>query len=168
MNAWAVRGWILFAALLALLYGGWTAVRASRDAGDSQSTSLQTRNLESHPTSGPEPDRAVADFSLTDQSGRPFGSAELRGKVWIASFFFASCPAPSERVFVVDRDGRIRGRYSVLTNGSVDKPQVDKLVAFASELASENTAQPAEPGDKKPATDEKPAEAAEASTPSAQ
>jgi cytochrome oxidase Cu insertion factor (SCO1/SenC/PrrC family) len=245
MNAWAVRGWILFAALLALLYGGWTAVRASRDAGDSQSTSLQTRNLESHPTSGPEPDRAVADFSLTDQSGRPFGSAELRGKVWIASFFFASCPATcrqlnlgladvlaaapadvmvvsltcdpdndtpetltrygeifhadparwkfltgampdlrrvgrdifqvafekgvhSERVFVVDRDGRIRGRYSVLTNGSVDKPQVDKLVAFASELASENTAQPAEPGDKKPATDEKPAEAAEASTPSAQ
>ena len=33
----------------------------------------------------------VADFALTDQSGRPFGSAELAGKVWVANFIFTRC-----------------------------------------------------------------------------
>ena len=32
-------------------------------------------------------------FSLVDSSGAPFGSAELRGQVWIASFFFTRCPS---------------------------------------------------------------------------
>jgi len=30
-------------------------------------------------------------YSLTDQDGKPFGSAELRGQVYIVSFFFTSC-----------------------------------------------------------------------------
>lgn len=32
-------------------------------------------------------------FSLVDTHGKPFGTAELRGQVWIASFFFTSCPS---------------------------------------------------------------------------
>jgi protein SCO1/2 len=30
-------------------------------------------------------------FTLEDQDGKPFGSQELRGQVYIASFFFTSC-----------------------------------------------------------------------------
>ena len=33
----------------------------------------------------------VPDFSLVDAEGHPFGSQELRGQVYIASFFFTSC-----------------------------------------------------------------------------
>ena len=33
----------------------------------------------------------VADFKLTDQAGKPFGTAELQGKVWIANFIFTRC-----------------------------------------------------------------------------
>jgi protein SCO1 len=33
----------------------------------------------------------VADFKLTDQAGKPFGTAELLGKVWIANFIFTRC-----------------------------------------------------------------------------
>ena len=32
------------------------------------------------------------NFSLTDQDGRPFGSGDLRGKVWVADFIFTTCP----------------------------------------------------------------------------
>jgi protein SCO1/2 len=32
-------------------------------------------------------------FSLVDQDGKPFGNADLRGQVWIASFFFTKCPS---------------------------------------------------------------------------
>jgi len=35
----------------------------------------------------------AGEFSLTDQNGGRFGSAELRGKVWIAAFFFTRCPS---------------------------------------------------------------------------
>ena len=31
-------------------------------------------------------------FSLTDQQDRPFGSDDLRGKVWVADFIFTTCP----------------------------------------------------------------------------
>jgi cytochrome oxidase Cu insertion factor (SCO1/SenC/PrrC family) len=207
MNAWAVRGWIIFAAVLALLYGGWISVRAARESSSGSSSEINM--LQSHSTQTAEPDRVVKDFVLTDQTGKPFGSADLRGKVWIASFFFASCPATcrqlnqalagvqagtpadvvlvsltcdpdndtpetlaryseifhadptrwkfltgampdlrrvgrdifqvafekgvhSERAFVVDRDGRIRARYSVL-----DAAQADNLIKFASELAAQ-------------------------------
>lgn len=33
----------------------------------------------------------IADFELTDQDGRPFGSPQLREKVWIAGFAFTHC-----------------------------------------------------------------------------
>ncbi len=37
---------------------------------------------------------AVPAFQLTNQEGRPFGSEELKGKIWIADFIFTSCPGP--------------------------------------------------------------------------
>jgi len=33
----------------------------------------------------------VPSFELTDQDGHAFGSAELQGRVWVASFLFTSC-----------------------------------------------------------------------------
>ena len=35
----------------------------------------------------------VPDFQLTRESGEAFGSAELRGKPWIANFIFTTCPS---------------------------------------------------------------------------
>ena len=32
-------------------------------------------------------------FSLVDTAGKPFGSEQLRGRVWVASFFFTHCPS---------------------------------------------------------------------------
>lgn len=34
---------------------------------------------------------SVPAFALTDQAGRPFGSADLAGRVWVASFIFTRC-----------------------------------------------------------------------------
>ena len=33
----------------------------------------------------------VATFTLTDQNGQPFTPEQLRGKVWVAHFFFTTC-----------------------------------------------------------------------------
>lgn len=50
------------------------------------------------PAPGRMPPGAVAaSFTLTERSGKPFDSASLRGKVWLASVFFANCPGPCFR-----------------------------------------------------------------------
>lgn len=36
----------------------------------------------------------VPSFRLTNQESRPFGSEELRGKIWIADFIYTTCPGP--------------------------------------------------------------------------
>lgn len=35
----------------------------------------------------------LPQWSLVDHNGKPFGSADLEGKVWVADFFFTSCPS---------------------------------------------------------------------------
>ena len=34
---------------------------------------------------------SVTDFQLIERNGKPFGSEDLKGKVWVASFFFTTC-----------------------------------------------------------------------------
>ena len=36
----------------------------------------------------------VPPFQLVNQSGQPFGSAQLAGKIWIADFIYTMCPGP--------------------------------------------------------------------------
>jgi protein SCO1 len=36
----------------------------------------------------------VPEFRLTNQNGQPFGSQELRGKIWMADFIYTTCPGP--------------------------------------------------------------------------
>jgi len=35
---------------------------------------------------------AIPEFSFTDQTGKTFGSADLENKIYVANFFFTSCP----------------------------------------------------------------------------
>lgn len=41
-----------------------------------------------------DPGFAVADFSLTASDGQPLTRRDLDGQIWIASFFFSTCPGP--------------------------------------------------------------------------
>ncbi len=36
----------------------------------------------------------VPAFQLVDQDGKPFGRDDLRGRIWIADFFFTTCKGP--------------------------------------------------------------------------
>ncbi|MBM3726175.1 MAG: SCO family protein [Acidobacteria bacterium] len=40
----------------------------------------------------------IPGFELTAQTGQPFASAALAGRVWIADFIFANCPGPCPRM----------------------------------------------------------------------
>lgn len=46
----------------------------------------------------PEQFGTLGDFTLVSQDGQRFGSAELRGKVWVGAFFFTRCPTICPRI----------------------------------------------------------------------
>jgi protein SCO1/2 len=52
-------------------------------------------------------------FALTDQAGKPLGSADLRGKVLLVGFVFTTCsgtcPATTHRMGLVQRELQARG-----------------------------------------------------------
>ena len=37
---------------------------------------------------------ALPDFNLTERSGQPLRLSDLAGKVWVADFFYSTCPGP--------------------------------------------------------------------------
>src|SRR5881227_1946722 len=49
-------------------------------------TALRQRTVSSYGT--------VPEFLLVNQNGQNFGSAQLRGKIWIADFIYTTCPGP--------------------------------------------------------------------------
>lgn len=40
----------------------------------------------------------LKEFELTERSGSPFRSREMRGRVWVASYFFTTCPGQCLRL----------------------------------------------------------------------
>lgn len=107
--------WGLLAVFLACLgtYSGWTALRAE-----------------------PAPQyKEIGAFQLTNQAGTPVSREELRGKVWIANFFFThcseSCPLQAKALQALQE--RLRRSNVRLVSFSVqpEKDSVERLKAYA-------------------------------------
>jgi len=88
MNSLAVKIWCSLLLVAVAAYGGWTwwkwqqASQAAASAGgDGEAYQLVIQD-------GPP----LEEFTLTERTGREFDSADMQGRVWIASFFFTSCP----------------------------------------------------------------------------
>lgn len=80
---------------------------------------------------------SVPAFELTDQDGANFGSEQLRGRVWVASFLFTSCTQACP--LLASQLANVRGRVaqhgdnvrfvSISVDPEVDTPE--RLRAFA-------------------------------------
>jgi cytochrome oxidase Cu insertion factor (SCO1/SenC/PrrC family) len=42
--------------------------------------------------------KPLTEFELTERSGKPFRSQDMRGKVWVATYFFTTCPGECIRL----------------------------------------------------------------------
>jgi protein SCO1/2 len=75
------------AVLLCMIYGGWKWWQVRQyEAGRGQAI------LEEN--SGPP----LKEFELTERSGKPFRTQDMRGKVWVATYFFTTCPGSCRRL----------------------------------------------------------------------
>ena len=85
----------------------------------------------------------IPKFTLTERSGQPFESASLRGKVWVADFFFTSCPGTclmlSNRMKEIqaatakNEDVRF---VSISTDAETDTPEV--MTKYAASLGADS------------------------------
>jgi cytochrome oxidase Cu insertion factor (SCO1/SenC/PrrC family) len=89
----------------------------------------------------PPPDAAakfLADFTLTDQSGRQLSSKDLRGKVYVTNFFFSTCPGTclqqNQKIQEIERQYGPKGvRFvSITCDPETDDPQ--RLRQYATKL----------------------------------
>lgn len=83
--------WVALAVVGSAAYGSWVAWRSiCNEAPPHNSITTTKANYAPAMPVGPK----IKEFTLIERSGRKFDSKELKGKVWIGSFFFASCPGP--------------------------------------------------------------------------
>ena len=86
MNNSALPYWLALMVVAAATYGGWKwwqvqQFEASRAEGGIE-------------FDGPP----LEEFELTERSGQPFRSRDMLDKVWVTTFFFATCPGACPRL----------------------------------------------------------------------
>lgn len=82
---------------------------------------------------------ALPEFELTNERGNPYGSANLKGRVWVADFIFTSCPTACPRLTKRMREIQHRARFlgdsfhlvSFTVDPENDTPE--RLLAYAKE-----------------------------------
>jgi len=82
-------------------------------------------------------------FTLTDERNKPFGLADMKGKVWVADFVFTTCPTvcpklTKKMVLVQDRTRPLGDAVHLLTitvDPENDTP--DKLAAYAKQYGAD-------------------------------
>lgn len=74
----------------------------------------------------------VREFFLTDQLGRKFYSRDLTGEVWIASFFFSTCPGicPRQNEYLAGLQQRLGERGVKFVSLTTD-PRTDTTAVLA-------------------------------------
>lgn len=111
---------IFFVALLLLFVGGsffWIA---------SNRTSAGNGSVSEKDTEYVPPPKELTEFEFKDQLGKPFNSKQLDGKVWMASFFFSTCPGVcvTQNANIADVHRRFLDQDVTILSISV-QPEVD-------------------------------------------
>lgn len=83
----ALAFWVIVALVGASGYGSWVAWQKMHVPERRVAPAVHVPYRPAPPPGPP-----IKDFELVERSGEEFDSKELKGKVWIGSFFFANCP----------------------------------------------------------------------------
>ena len=83
----------------------------------------------------------VPEFTLINQDGKNFGTADLRGKIWIADFVYTSCPGPcpmiSNRMSEIQEPLKNTDVHLVSFSVDPDKDTPKVLQGYAEKLGAE-------------------------------
>jgi protein SCO1/2 len=86
---------------------------------------------------GPALSMPLPAFVLTNERGEPYGSADLKGRVWVADFVFTSCPTACPKLTATMAKIQHRGRnlgdafHLVTFTVDPDNDTPERLAAYA-------------------------------------
>lgn len=89
MNSSMLPYWLSLLVLLGGSYGGWKWYQVQQYQQARAEASAGGIRFEGPP---------LEEFELTERSGEPFRSADMKGRVWVSTFFFASCAGQCPRL----------------------------------------------------------------------
>jgi cytochrome oxidase Cu insertion factor (SCO1/SenC/PrrC family) len=83
----------------------------------------------------------VPEFTLTNQDGKAFGSADLHDKIWIADFIYTTCPGPcpmiSNRMSELQEPLKNTDVHLVSFSVDPEKDTPNVLQSYAEKLGAE-------------------------------
>ena len=107
-----------------MAYGGWKWWQVQQ---------FDLRRGEAIPANAIGP--PLKEFELTERSGKPFRSTDMRGRVWVASYFFTTCPGQCLRLNanlqVLNADPALKDVTWVSISCDPDTDTVEALRAYA-------------------------------------
>jgi protein SCO1/2 len=96
----AVKMWISLALMLLATYAGYAGWRVYEHAHADVYGSTSEPSPVNLATEKPIFVKDFSNVTLTERSGESFHLKSLEGQVWVASFFFSSCPGPCRQINV--------------------------------------------------------------------
>lgn len=118
------------------LYGAYTIGRVmqrARELSSPASESESDADRAAPPARRELPD--LTDYALTERSGEQFSFADLKGRVWVASFFFTACPGPCAEMNRLVAQLQQNPEYSQVKFISItcdpDNDTTDRLATYA-------------------------------------
>jgi len=133
----------LWAALIAILVGlAGLCVVLMRRTSNGPATAPSSGDA-AVPLSTELPPRPLPAFSLVDHTGRDVTLADLKGRVWVADFFFTSCPGKCPMVTMrmaelqkaIPADAAVK-LVSITVDPDRDKPEV--LADYAKQFGAQD------------------------------
>ena len=131
----ALAFWVSVLLLAVLSYGGYSAFNYFQRAAEASDGAgygpIDTGGGTAQP------------FKLTDQAGNEWDSKQMEGKVWVASFFFASCPQIcfqlNQALAKLQEDPRFKDVkfVSITCDPENDRPPV--LTEYAKKFAADHS-----------------------------
>jgi cytochrome oxidase Cu insertion factor (SCO1/SenC/PrrC family) len=90
MRSPAVKAWLSFLLVALGLYGSFTIRKVYKAHADATRNDEPDKSKSFVEALDPVP---LKEFTFIDSDGEPFAMEQLDGKVWVASYFFATCPS---------------------------------------------------------------------------
>jgi protein SCO1 len=130
---------LLFASMLIILISGCGSNTAATNATRLPSSQTKPENV----TDVSNANWNVKDFNFTDEHGQPFGLSDLKGKVWLADFYFTNCisicPPMTANMVKLQDILKKAGANVQIVSFSVDpkNDSPDKLIAFSKKYGAD-------------------------------
>ncbi|MEX2122157.1 MAG: SCO family protein [Pirellulales bacterium] len=135
MTRFVLKAWIGLFLFLLSLYGSYSIWRVYQ-AMASAPAPVESSAVAMRPT------RDLDEFSFVERSGQTVHLADLKGKVWVGSFFFTECPGfclqMNHEVAALSQEFANSGVTFVSVSVDPEKDTLERLREYADKLGADS------------------------------